>query len=272
LLLVICAWSVTAQDTALPSLANSVKFAAIGDMGTGDSPQYDVANVMVRMHAKFPFDRVIMLGDNIYGGQGPADLTKKFSQPFKPLLDMGVTFYASIGNHDDPRNVGCAMAHGRRTLLHLRDEERAVLRARQQQGRSEAARLARGALKSAREDWKICYFHHPMYSDGGAHGSSIDVRVRFEPLFLSYGVNVVFAGHDHIYERLKPQKGIYYFVSGAGGELRKGDTKPSAMTAKAFDQDQSFMLVEIAGDVLSFQAISRQHDRRFRTIQRQVRR
>ena len=39
--------------------------------------------------------------------------------------------------------------------------------------------------------------------------------------------------------------------------MRKGDTKRSAMTAKAFDQDQSFMLVEIAGDVLSFQAISR---------------
>jgi hypothetical protein len=112
-------------------------------------------------------------------------------------------------------------------------------------------------LKSAQEDWKICYFHHPLYSDGGTHGSSVDVRVLFEPLFLKYGVNVVFSGHDHIYERVTPQKGIYYFVEGAGGQLRKGDTNRSAMTAKAFDQDQSFMLVEIDGDVLSFQAISR---------------
>src|SRR3977135_303779 len=74
---------------------------------------------------------------------------------------------------------------------------------------------------------------------------------------FTYGVNVVFAGHDHIYERLTPQKGIYYFVEGAGGELRKGDTKRSALAAKAFDQDQSFMLVEIDGNLLSFQAISR---------------
>src|SRR6266849_5060444 len=105
LLLAISAWwSVTAQELALPSAPNSVKFAAIGDAGTGDSAQYDVANQMARFHAKFPFDRVIMLGDNIYGGQGPLDLTRKFSQPYKALLDMGVKFYASLGNHDDPAN------------------------------------------------------------------------------------------------------------------------------------------------------------------------
>ena len=70
-------WSVTAQELALPSAPNSVKFAAIGDAGTGDPPQYDIANQMTRFHAKFPFDRVIMLGDNIYGGQGPQDLIQK---------------------------------------------------------------------------------------------------------------------------------------------------------------------------------------------------
>ena len=74
---------------------------------------------------------------------------------------------------------------------------------------------------------------------------------------VSNDVNVVFSGHDHIYERITPQKGIYYFVSGSGGQLRKGDTRPSAMTAASFDQDQSFMLVEIGGTVMTFQAISR---------------
>jgi len=68
---------------------------------------------------------------------------------------------------------------------------------------------------------------------------------------------VVFSGHDHVYERLKPQRGIYYFVAGAAGQLRKGNLRPSVMTAAAFDQDQSFMLVEIAGAEMSFQAISR---------------
>ena len=74
---------------------------------------------------------------------------------------------------------------------------------------------------------------------------------------MKYGVNVVYSGHDHIYERLKPQKGISYFVSGAGGQLRKGDLRRSANTAAGFDQDQSFMLNEITGDDLYFQVISR---------------
>jgi 3',5'-cyclic AMP phosphodiesterase CpdA len=112
-------------------------------------------------------------------------------------------------------------------------------------------------LRSSGDDWKICYFHHPLYSDGGRHGSQVDLRVVLEPLFIKYGVNVVFSGHDHLYERLKPQRGIQYFVSGAAGQVRKGDLRRSDMTAAAFDQDQSFMLVEVAGADLSFQAISR---------------
>jgi 3',5'-cyclic AMP phosphodiesterase CpdA len=257
-LLVPSAWRVVAQDIALPAAPNSVKFAAIGDAGTGDRPQYEIADLMTRLHTTFPFDRVIMLGDNIYGGQGASDLVKKFSQPYKALLDAGVKFYASIGNHDDPKNVGYPLWNmgGQRYYTYATKNVRFFALDSNKVDQQELVWLD-NALKSAPEEWKICYFHHPLYSDGGTHGSSVDVRVLFEPLFLKYGVNVVFAGHDHIYERLTPQKGIYYFVEGAGGQLRKGDTKRSDMTAKAFDRDQSFMLVEIDRDVLSFEAVSR---------------
>ena len=114
-----------------------------------------------------------------------------------------------------------------------------------------------GALQQSSDDWKICYFHHPLYSDGKTHGSQVDLRVVLEPLFVKYGVNVVFSGHDHVYERFKPQKGITYFVAGAGGQLRRGDVKRSEMTAAQFDQDCSFVLVEVSGDDLFFQAVSR---------------
>jgi len=75
---------------------------------------------------------------------------------------------------------------------------------------------------------------------------------------VKYGVNAVYSGHDHVYERLKPQKGIYYFVSGSAGQLRGGDLKKSPLTAAGYDQDQTFMLNEIAGDELFFQVITRQ--------------
>jgi hypothetical protein len=114
-----------------------------------------------------------------------------------------------------------------------------------------------GVLKGAGEEWKVCYFHHPLYSNAARHGSSVDLRVLLEPIFLKYGVNVVFSGHDHVYERLVPQKGILYFVSGSGGQLRRGNMRRSELTAAAFDQDLSFMLVEVAGAEMFFQVLSR---------------
>ena len=78
-----------------------------------------------------------------------------------------------------------------------------------------------------------------------------------EPLLVRYDVDVVFAGHEHFYERVQPQKGVTHFIAGSGGQLRKGDVIWSPTTAAAFDQDQAFMLVEVGTDALSFRAISR---------------
>jgi calcineurin-like phosphoesterase family protein len=106
-------------------------------------------------------------------------------------------------------------------------------------------------------DWKICYFHHPLFSSGRFHGPATDLRQLLEPLFVKYGVDVVFSGHEHVYERIHPQKGIYYFTEGASGELRAGNLARSPITDKGFDTDRSFMLIEIAGEEMHFQTISR---------------
>jgi 3',5'-cyclic AMP phosphodiesterase CpdA len=112
-------------------------------------------------------------------------------------------------------------------------------------------------LSRSNDEWKVVYFHHPLYSSAGRHGSETDLRVILEPMFIKHGVNAVFSGHDHIYERIKPQNNIYYFVSGSAGQLRRGDLRRSALTAAGYDQNQSFMLVEIDKDEMSVQAIAR---------------
>src|SRR6185436_8347799 len=82
----------------VPNRSGSMKFAVLGDFGTGKREQYDLAAVMARVHDQFPFELVILVGDNLYGGQ---DFQKKFELPYKALLAAGVKFYASLGNHDD---------------------------------------------------------------------------------------------------------------------------------------------------------------------------
>jgi 3',5'-cyclic AMP phosphodiesterase CpdA len=256
-LFIIGARLLPAQTTAtMPVRPDSVKFAVIGDMGTGDAPQYDISARMTEARASFPFELVIMVGDNVYGRQ---DFLTKFERPYAPLLAAGVLFYASLGNHDNaqaqraysPFNMG-----GSRYYSYARRNVRFFVLDSNQMDPAQLAWLD-NALKDAGDQWKICYFHHPLYSDGGRHGSTVDLRVVLEPLFVKYRVNAVFSGHDHIYERIKPQYGITYFVNGSSGELRKGDVRPSAMTAAYFDQDQAFSLVEIAGDDMFFQARSR---------------
>jgi Calcineurin-like phosphoesterase len=263
LLLILIAVGATAsmlgQQSALPNRQGSLKFAAIGDNGTGEDKQYEVAQQMVKARARFPFDLVIMLGDNMYGGQSPSDFVEKFERPYAPLLAAGVRFQASLGNHDRPENVSYKLynMNGQRYYTFARNDVRFFALDSTQMDQRQVQWIDT-ALGEAREDWKICYFHHPLYSNAARHGSSVDLRVLLEPIFVRRSVNVVFSGHDHVYERISPQKGIYYFVSGAAGQLRRGNMRPSPdETAAYFDQDQSFMLVEIAGDEMFFQTISR---------------
>src|SRR5947207_1106583 len=89
-------------DLKLPLAPKSVRFAIIGDFGTGGGAQYDVAKQMAAFHEKFPFEFVLTMGDNLYGGESDADFKRKFEDPYKPLLDAGVKFYACLGNHDNP--------------------------------------------------------------------------------------------------------------------------------------------------------------------------
>jgi 3',5'-cyclic AMP phosphodiesterase CpdA len=112
-------------------------------------------------------------------------------------------------------------------------------------------------LQNTKSKWKICYFHHPLYNEGRSHGPDLDLRTQLTPLFKRYGVNLVLSGHEHVYERIKPQDNIYYLILGNSAKLMTNDFKPSDQMQKGFDTDRGFMLVEINGDKLYFQVISR---------------
>ena len=242
----------------LPARPESLKFAVLGDNGTGEKPQYDVGQQMAAARRTFPFDMVLMLGDNMYGRQDPQDFLAKFERPYAALLQAGVLFYATLGNHDNQNNrfYKAFNMGGERYFTFVKKNVRFFVLDTNQLDPKQRAWFDE-ALRQSDDQWRICFFHHPIYSDGGRHGSDVALRVVLEPLLIKYGVDVVFSGHDHMYERLKPQKGITYFVSGSGGELRRGDVHPSGLTAAYFDQDQSFMLVEVAGDEMFFEAVAR---------------
>ncbi len=256
--LLVLSWSLpTAQELVLPQRPDSVRFAVFGDSGTGDSAQYEVAAQMVKFHEKFPFTFSLMLGDNMYGSERPQDFERKFEQPYKALLDAKVEFRAVLGNHDDPnqRFYKPFNMNGQRFSSFKKGHVRFFALDSNYMDPDQIQWLEK-ELQASGSDWKIPFMHHPLYSSG-MHGSQIELRALLEPLFLKYGVDAVFAGHEHFYERIKPQQGIWYFTSGGAAKIRRGDIRKTDLTASGFDRDRSFMLVEIAGDEMFFQTVSR---------------
>jgi 3',5'-cyclic AMP phosphodiesterase CpdA len=112
-------------------------------------------------------------------------------------------------------------------------------------------------LADSGSKWKIVFCHHPLYSSGEKHGPDQELRKVIEPLLIKHGVSVAFAGHEHFYERLKPQKGIQHFIEGSSAKLRRDNIRANPETAKGYDKDNTFMLCEIDGDTMHFQTITR---------------
>lgn len=259
----VCVFSttVTAQQVAvkLPLHSGSVRFAVIGDSGTGNKEQYEVAQELERYRQAVKFDFVIMLGDNIYGGHTASDFRRKFEEPYKPLLDAGVKFYASLGNHDDPNIESLYKPfnmNGERYYTFTRGNVQFYALDSTYMDTRQLTWLEQN-LRSSDAAWKICYFHHPLYNDGKMHGPDLDLRNQLTPLLQAYAVNAVFSGHEHAYERIKPQNGIYYFIQGDSGKLERHDFHRSGQMQTSFDRDRTFMLVEIDGDNMYFQTVSR---------------
>jgi 3',5'-cyclic AMP phosphodiesterase CpdA len=242
---------------------SKIRFAVIGDWGTGDQHQMGIARQMFASHQRTPFDFVISAGDNVYPNGNGKYFGRHFEQPFATLLKDRVKFYAVLGNHDvdEGRQDQCQYplfnmggqnyykierGNGLVEFFMLDSTDFGAMQ----------ANWLESSLRDSKAKWKIAVFHHPIYSSGG-HGSATGLRKRLEPLFTRYRVNVAFSGHDHIYERTKPQQGIQYFVSGAGGKVRRGDVdRGSGLSAASFDDDNHFMVIELDDNQVSFEAIS----------------
>ena len=243
---------------SLPIKDGSLRFVVIGDTGSGAKEQRELANVLLKYREAFPFEFVLMMGDNLYGGESAGDYKTKFEDVYKPLLDAKVKFYAALGNHDESnqRFYDHFNMNGNEYYSFKKDKV-SFYALNSNYMDPKQVKWIEDELSKDSAEWKICFFHHPPYSSGKKHGSDGQLREVVEPIFIKHGVDVVFTGHEHFYERIKPQNGIHYFISGAGGKLRPGDVKASNLTAKSFDKDLSFMMIEIVDDQMHFQVISR---------------
>ena len=257
-----------AQDASVqsPSDKAPVVFAVIGDTGTGDEAQRAVAQQMVKQRQKTPFEFVLMLGDNIYEKGEKEKIGSHFEEPYKELLDAGVQLYATLGNHDIIKGLDFQTNYknfnmgGKRYYSFTKgDKENQIEFFALDTNLMDQTQLSwlEGKLKDSKARWKVAFCHHSIYSSSKMHSEYKGLRAQLEPLYVKYGVNAVFAGHAHSYERVKPQKGVQYFTEGASGEIkRRSLNRQSPLMAAGEDMVNSFLIVQATENEMKVEAIA----------------
>ena len=275
-----------------PALAQSLRFGVIGDSGAGDANQRAVARQMEIFHKQHRWQFVLMLGDNIYETGDPRDFDKKFKNVYQNLVADGVRFHAALGNHDRLHPLGrkglaqveddafgflgredeyelaagptVAAKRLARFLCLNSDAWLEDLDARRYPARR-LARLRAWLRNSGQFQWNFVFFHNPIYSfvrsrnyglfsDRLGHGPEEALRQILEPEMIGK-VDVVLCGHEHFYQKIRPQSGIHHIISGGGSKIRKGVVKDHPQVESAAEA-LHFVDFQVSETQIQYQAVS----------------
>jgi 3',5'-cyclic AMP phosphodiesterase CpdA len=248
---------------AWPSAADRVRFAAIGDNGSGGRQAMAVAARMAEAYREAPFGHVVLLGDICYYGNFEDRYDDVFRRPMGPLIDAGVGFELAIGNHDEGlrhsdegadeiqaelRLLGTpsryyASNHGPVDFFFLDSSQPGAFGSDSRQ----QWEWLDDTLAAATSQWRVACLHHPLYSSG-RHGSTLPARKRLEPILRRHRVDLVLAGHDHHYERTHPIDGITYVVSGGGCKTTRVGRSSFTEVAASLLQ---FLVIDVSDDRLT---------------------
>lgn len=265
-----------------------LRFVVAADVGGGALPQYAVA---AAMREAAP-DLVLIAGDLVY----PRFLDRLADQRFFSVYRRQMTqtpFFVVAGNHDTaygaiddfmhafvcPTNsippaehpaastwpeayysFACGDAHftGLYVPIYFRGLE---LREGTAQWRWLEADLA-----AARKPWKFIFLHHPLMSSGPHRRDDYnfnDVNDMAElagallPLARRHGVQMIFSGHDHAYERFRPVQGVHCIVTGGGGGALYPPSGRDPASAQ-FHYRWHCVQVDVAGEGLHLRAVDSQ--------------
>lgn len=248
----------------------SIVFAAIGDYGSNDANELDVANLVKSWNPEF----IITLGDNNYPDGEAATIDaaigkyyREYIYPYRGNFGAGAStnrFWPCIGNRDWDNQTG-AKLQPYLDYFTLPNNERYydfvrgpvhffVIDSDSEEpdgitSTSVQAQWLRNKLAASTAPWKIVYFHHPAYSS----------RTSFTSMqwpFQAWGADAVLAGHAHVYERVM-KDGIPFITNGLGGDSTGSFTSAIAGSVVRFGEDYGAMRITAGSTALTFEFITR---------------
>jgi hypothetical protein len=229
----------------------------IGVLVFGDSGSANDDQLALRSHMDdFPYDLIIHTGDVAYESGSMADFEATVFDIYNDLF-RHIPFFPAAGNHD----YKTAGALPFRSVFKLPEEEKwysfdwgrvhfAALDT--ESDYATQAKWLEEDLAKSNAPWTVVFMHRPMYSSGN-HGSDTKLRRLMQPIIEKHHVQLVLAGHDHDYERIKPQNGVSYVVTGGGG---RGTYEVGTSTFTALSEAViHFVYLEVGTDEMVMHAI-----------------
>ncbi len=207
---------------------SSFSFAVVGDSGSEGKGQLAVARLLENLEP----DLILHTGDVVYPAGEERHYDRRFFAPYRRLIKT-VPVFPVLGNHDVRKGHAAAFLENFHPPL---DNPRSTKRyysfdwgnthfvaldselyyGDKGSDPEEQKAFLEQDLAATRKRWRVVFLHRSPYGSS-RHGGDRAVRENLEPLFVKYGVDLVFGGHDHVYERTVPIKGVTYVVSGGGG-------------------------------------------------------
>ena len=258
-----------AQPRLRAQSEDQVRFAVIGDFGTGEEEPQAVADMVKSWDPEF----IITTGDNNYPDGAAEKIDENIGQfyyeyiyPYAGAYGAGAEenrFFPTLGNHDYDTDNGqpyfdyFTLPGNERYYdftwgpvhffaLNSNDEEPDGITVDSVQ-----AQWLKAQLAASDKRWKIVYLANPVFSSGSKHGSDPDLQWPF----LEWGATAVLTGDDHLYERIMDQ-GFPYIVNGAGGANLYSFGSPIKGSEVRYNKLHGAMLVEATPETITFEFYS----------------
>lgn len=254
-------------------------FIVFGDSGMATRAQFLLATQMA--NAQPPADFLLHTGDMVYPAGARRDYEERFFAPYRRLI-AHINLWPCLGNHDvekdgsapayhdvfdPPDNGPPGLPPGDNYWFDYASCRIAVMDSNRNEAtlRDQVAPWLHTVMAAPGPRWRFVVFHHPPYTNG-KHRPSVSAERALVPVIEEVGVDVVFHGHDHNYQRtmplragqiVAPEEGVVYVVTGAGGaQLYDVREPPPDWIAAQNGQHFSFTQVTIDGDDLTLRQIA----------------
>jgi len=254
-----------------PDVAHEINFFALGDQGTGEGDQMEVARAMEQVAERNKnLNFVILLGDNFYIDEpltvkSPA-WKKMFEEVYTGAYLNAVPFYAILGNHDDDLHSGSKIhpeiEYSRKALgskrWHMPDSYyhydfgiangRPLLRLVFIDTNVPADKLQvqvdyirkQFTENPVQPVWKAVVGHHTLRSYGKHYADKSDIAPMLIAAMKNANVDFYLSGHDHNQQLIVKDKEPVYIVDGAGGR-KLSPQKASSKDLRFFREGFGFV-------------------------------